>query len=94
MMGAKRVAMRLQSAFRLIATAGFSLVLLGCGLEGVRGRVLAVEENRYVIRDVSGHERQLYIDEYSRRDGAKPGDEVRVFFTSDGYAAYVQKLEP
>lgn len=69
-------------------------LLIGCGLDGVRGTVLAIEENRYVIREISGKERRIYIDEHSHRDGAKPGDEVRVFLTKDGCAAYIQKLEP
>lgn len=69
-------------------------LLIGCGLDGVRGTVLAIEENRYVIREISGKERRIYIDEHSHRDEAKPGDEVRVFLTKDGCAAYIQKLEP
>ena len=37
---------------------------------------------------------RISIDEHPHRDGAKPGNEVRVFLTKDGYAAYIQKLEP
>ena len=47
-----------------------------------------------MIREISGKERRIYIDEQPHRDGAKPGDEVRVFLTKDGCAAYIQKLEP
>jgi hypothetical protein len=86
--------MGLNRVFRLAATVGLSLCLVGCGLEGVRGTVLVIEENRYVLRDLSGRERLIYIDERSRRDGVKPGEEVRVFVTKDGYAAYIQKIEP
>ncbi|ALA59402.1 hypothetical protein NITMOv2_2997 [Nitrospira moscoviensis] len=82
------------SMFRLTATAGLSLCLVGCGLDGMRGTVLAIEENRYVILDLSGQELLISVDEHSRRDGAIPGDEVRVFVTKDGYAAYIQKIEP
>jgi hypothetical protein len=80
--------------FRLTATVGLSLCLPGCGLDGVRSTVLAIEDNRYVIRDLSGQERLIYIDERSHRDDVKPGDEVRVFVNKDGYAAYIQKLDP
>lgn len=82
---------------RMVTLAGIVTVgslLVGCGLDGVRGTILAVEGNRYVIREISGKERRISIDEQSHRDGAKPGDEVRVFLTNDGYAAYLQKLEP
>lgn len=63
-------------------------------MSGVRGMVLALEESRYLIREISGKARRNYIDENSHRDKAKSGDEVRVFLTKDGYAAYIQKLEP
>ena len=86
--------MGLDRVFRLTATAGLSLCLAGCGLDGMRGTALAIEDNRYVLRDLSGQERVMYIDTHSRRDGARPGDEVRVFTTKDGYAAYIQKIEP
>ena len=81
----------------IINLAGIMTVgslLIGYCLDGVRGTVLAIEENRYVIRERSGNERRISIDEHSHRDGAKPGDEVWVFITKDGYAAYIQKLEP
>lgn len=86
--------MGFDGVLRLTAVVGLSLFLLGCGLDGVRGTVLTIKENRYVIRDLSGKERLIYIDERSRRDGAEPGDEVRVFVTRDGYAAYIQKIKP
>ena len=86
--------MGLDRVFRLTVTVGLSLCLVGCGLDGMRGTVLTFEDHRYVIRDLSGQERVLSIDEHSRRDGAIPGDEVRVFTTKDGYAAYIQKIEP
>ena len=86
--------MGLDRVFRLTATAGLSLFLGGCGLDGMRGTVLAIEDHRYVIRDLSGQERLISIDDRSHRDGAKPGDEVRVFVNKDGYAAYIQKIEP
>ncbi|MDP3091239.1 MAG: hypothetical protein Q8N04_11200 [Nitrospira sp.] len=85
------------AAKRMVTLAGVMTVgslLVGCGLDGVRGTILAVEGNRYVIRELSGNERRSSIDEQSHRDGAKPGDEVRVFIAKDGYAAYIQKLEP
>lgn len=86
--------MGLDRVFRLTATAGLSLCLAGCGLDGMRGTVLAIEDNRYVLRDLRGQERVIYFDKHSRRDGTIPGDEVRVFVTRDGYGAYIQMIEP
>lgn len=86
--------MAVKSMVTLAGTMTVGSLLIGCGLDGVRGTTLAIEENRYVIREISGKERRISIDEHSHRDGAKPGDEIRVFLTKDEYAAYIQKLEP
>lgn len=85
--------MAVKSMFNLAGIMTVGSLLVGCGLDGVRDTVKAIEENRYVIREISGNEWRTDIDEHSRLDEAKPGDEIRVFLTKDRYAAYIQKLE-
>ncbi|MCP9453716.1 MAG: hypothetical protein NNA23_13655 [Nitrospira sp.] len=68
----------------------------GCGgLDGIRGTIVALEGNHpeYVVRDARGRERRLWTDEHTRKDLVDRGDEVRVFVTKDGYAAYIMKLD-
>jgi hypothetical protein len=79
----------LLSAIRIVTVAW---LLSGCGLNGVRGIVVSVEENRYVIRDGQGRVWNVHSDEGTRRDVVDPGDEVRIYVTDDGYVAFVQNL--
>ncbi len=66
---------------------------LPIGMSGVRGRVLALEENCYLIREISGKARLNYIDEQSKRDKSKLGGEILVFLTRYWHAAYNKNLE-
>ncbi len=69
-------------------------VLSGCGgLDGVRGTLVSIDGSQYVIRDSRGEELRFLADESTRKDEVLPGDEVRVYATKDGYAAYIQKLD-
>jgi hypothetical protein len=76
------------------AIVSLSLFLSGCGLDGVRGTVISVDENRYLIRDYKGNLWNVHADDRSRRDRVQENDEVRVYIEQDGYAAFIQKLEP
>lgn len=71
-----------------------STVLLGCGgLDGIRGTLVAIDGNHYILRDSRGQEWRIWADESTRRDRVAPGDEVRVYAAKDGHAAYIQNLE-
>lgn len=86
-----------QTVFRLTQMILVSTVLYGCGgLDGIRGTVIAVDGNhpRYIIRDSRGQEWHIWTNGDTRRDPVAPGDEVRVYASKDGRAAYIQKLNP
>jgi hypothetical protein len=69
-------------------------VLTGCGgLNGIRGTLVSIEGNQYIIRDSRGEELRFLAVESTRKDDVLPGDEVRVYATKDGHAAYIQKLD-
>lgn len=85
------------TVFRLTEMIVVSTVLYGCGgLDGIRGTVIAVDGNhpRYIVRDLRGQEWHIWTDGDTRRDPVVPGDEVRVYTSKDGRAAYIQKLNP
>lgn len=79
--------------FRFTVIVSLSLILLSCGLSGVRGTVISVDENRYLIRDYSGKLWKVHADDKSHRDRVQADDEVRIYIGNDGYAAFIQKLE-
>lgn len=71
-----------------------SMVLLGCGgLDATRGTLVSVEGNQYTVRDSYGKEARFLADKSTRIDPILPGDEVRVYATKDGQAAYIYKIE-
>jgi hypothetical protein len=65
----------------------------GCGLDGVKGRVIRIEGQHYVVNSSGGEEKRIRVDERTRKDPVKPGDHVQVFVSKDGHAAFVQKLD-
>ena len=83
-----------RAVFRLAGIVVVSTVLVGCGgLNGIRGTLVAVEGDHYVLRDSRGLEWQVWADERTRRDRVTSGDEVRVYMAKDRHAAYIQKIE-
>jgi len=92
--GATGVALRIDGVLRLTMAIGMALAAIACGLDGVRGTVLAVGENQYLIRDDKGTIWKARVDDRSHRDPVQVGDEVRVYIAKDGHAAFVQKLKP
>jgi hypothetical protein len=69
------------------------LIGMGCGLDGVRGQLVHIDGNYFVLREPSGNERTLYLDGRTRKDPVQPGDDVQVYITKEGYAEFIQRLE-
>ncbi len=69
------------------------LIGVGCGLDGVRGQLIQIDGNYFVLREPSGNERKLYVDGHTHKDPVQPGDDVQVYITKEGYAEFIQRLE-
>ena len=69
------------------------LIGVGCGLDGIRGQLIQIDGNYFVLREPSGNERTLYMDERTHKDYVQPGDDVQVYLTKEGYAEFIQRLE-
>ena len=69
------------------------LIGVGCGLDGIRGQLIQIAGNYFVLREPSGNERTLYMDERTHKDYVQPGDDVQVYLTKEGYAEFIQRLE-
>ncbi len=70
-----------------------SFIAMGCGLDGVKGQLIRIEGDHYVLREPSGNERTLYVDGRTHRDTVQQGDDVQVYITKEGYAEFIQRLE-
>ena len=81
------------AVFGLAGIMVVSTVLVGCGLDGIRGTLIEVDGNHYVLRDSRGHEWHAWADESTQKDRVTSGDEVRVYVAKDRHAAYIQKIE-
>jgi hypothetical protein len=65
--------------------------------KAVQGEILRIEGDFYVIRDPTGQEIPLHVDDKTDRlDHAvlKAGDPVRVYVTPDGHATSIKHLGP
>jgi ribosomal protein S1 len=63
----------------------------------VQGEILRIEGELYVVRDPSGKEVRLHVDDKTDRlDHAvlQVGDPVRIYVTPDGHATSIKHLGP
>ncbi len=61
----------------------------------VHGDVLNIEGDTYTIKDVSGHEIQLRVDNQTQReDRIKVGDKIEAHVSSDGHAENIRVAIP
>jgi hypothetical protein len=76
-----------------MAMIGLLSVLFGCGLDGITGQVLRIEQDLYFIKTPSGKEHVLHIDNRTRKDPVVPGDNVHAYVRKDGHAEFLQRLD-
>jgi hypothetical protein len=77
-----------------MAMIGLLSALSGCGLDGISGQLLRIDQNLYIVKTSSGEERALHIDNRTRKDSVVPGDNVHAYIGKDGHAAFLQRLDP
>jgi hypothetical protein len=73
---------------------GLFPALFGCGLDGVSGQLVKIEQNIYVVKTPNGTEYVLHVDDRTRKDSVAPGDRVHAYIAKDGHAAFLQRLDP
>jgi hypothetical protein len=59
----------------------------------VKGDLLRIEGEYYVIRDTDGKEVRLHVDHSTKLDKVMPGDKVKGYITDKGHATTLQRLE-
>lgn len=64
----------------------------GCGLDGVKGKLVRIDGEHYVLKETNGNERTLHVDNRTHKDAVQPGDEVQVYTTKEGHAEFIQRL--
>ena len=68
--------------------------IAACGLDGVTGRVLQIDGNSYHIHTMEGKDLRVHVDQSSRMDKVSAGDQVHLYLSKDGHAAFIQKIGP
>jgi hypothetical protein len=76
------------------AMIGLLSAFSGCGLDGISGQLLRIDQNRYVVKTPNGEEHVLHIDNRTRKDAVAPGDNIHAYVGKDGHAAFLQRLDP
>jgi hypothetical protein len=72
----------------------WALPLLGCGLDGVRGEVIAIhEDGTHIVRDLRGQDLSMSVDARTHQDAVQVGDRVQAFIDKQGHAEFIQRLE-
>ena len=77
-----------------MAMFGLLSALSGCGLDGISGQLLRIDQNLYIVKTPSGEERALHIDDRTRKDPVAPGDSIHAYVGKDGHAEFLQRLDP
>lgn len=65
----------------------------GCGVDGLTGKLLQIDGASYLIQTRAGEERWIHVDDRTRKDTVRPGEDVHVYVTKDGYAEFVQRVD-
>jgi len=72
----------------MIGAAG----MVACGLDGITGKVIQIDGERYLIRTIGGDEVSVHVDQRSRKDVVAAGDQVHVYVSKSGHAEFIQKV--
>ena len=61
----------------------------------VKGDLLKIDGEYYVVKDMAGKEVRLHVDKTSQLDGTfKAGDKIEAQFTDQGHASSIKQAKP
>jgi hypothetical protein len=64
------------------------------GGESITGEILSVQGEMYTVKDSTGKEVQLHVDDSTQKSGKlKEGDQIEAQITPDGHVLKVKKAE-
>lgn len=61
--------------------------------KAVKGDLLRVDGEQYIVRDSDGKEVRLHVDQTTKMDKVIPGDKVKAYITDQGHVTTLQRLE-
>lgn len=65
------------------------------GTQTVKGDLLKIDGDYYVVKDMAGKEVRLHVDKTSQLDGAfKAGDKIEAQATDKGHASSIKQATP
>ena len=65
------------------------------GTQTVKGDLLKIDGEFYVVKDMSGKEIRLHVDKTSQLDGIfKAGDKIEAQATDKGHASSIKLVQP
>lgn len=84
-----------ETTFILLAQARFKEFKPLPGEKVVRGELLKIDKDAYVVKDTEGKEVQFKINEQTIvREDFKPGDRIQAHVTPEGWASVVKYVSP
>jgi hypothetical protein len=65
------------------------------GTGTVKGDILDIEGEYFIIKDVTGHDMRLHVDKSTKTDGVpKVGEKIQAHVTKEGHATSITPLLP
>jgi hypothetical protein len=65
------------------------------GTQTIKGDLLKIDGDYYVVKDMAGKEVRLHVDKTSQLDGAfKAGDKIEAQATDKGHASSIKQATP
>jgi uncharacterized protein YdeI (BOF family) len=78
-----------------MASLSFSADMAAPSTQTVKGDLLKIDGEFYVVKDTSGKEVRLHVDKTSQLDGTfKAGDKIEAQATDKGHASSIKQATP
>jgi uncharacterized protein YdeI (BOF family) len=78
-----------------MASLSFAADMAAPGTQTVKGDLLKIDGEFYVVKDTAGKEIRLHVDKTSQLDGTfKAGDKIEAQATDKGHASSIKLVQP